>query len=342
MQIVHHIMPMREAIKNFSSQFGFNPKVENAGNLRRAKKYIVCGMGGSHWAADLLKVWRPELDIVIHRNYGLPAMSVEELRERLLVLSSYSGNTEETLDAYRAAKKNGLNMAALSVGGELMKRARKDKTPYIQFPDFGIQPRLALGLSAIGLLKFFGEEKAIREISTLERTFDPEDYEATGKELAMRLRGRVPVIYSSEQNGPIAFVWKIKFNETGKIPAFANVFPELNHNEMTGFSAGGGSAFGGDVKSEVKKLCEKFYFIILRDPKDHPKILKRMEVLERLYKDRDLPVEMIEMKGKGVFEKIFSSLILADWAAYYTAENYGLESEQVPMVEEFKNIIKQQ
>ena len=323
-------MAMREAIINFNKQFGFQPKIENAGNFRRAKKYIVCGMGGSHLAADLLKVWNPELDIVIHRNYGLPALPKGDLEKCLVILSSYSGNTEETLDAYTHAKRAGLNMAALSLGGELMKCAQKDQTSYIQFPDLGLQPRLALGLGMLGLLKFFGEEKALKELNLLEKTFRSEEYESAGQELADRLSGRVPVIYSSEQNGPIAYNWKIKFNETGKIPAFFNVFPELNHNEMTGF----------DVKNSSGELSRGFYFIVLRDPKDYPRILKRMAVLEQLYKDRGLAVGAMELKGANVFEKIFSCLLLADWAAYYTAQNYGLEAEQVPMVEEFKRIIK--
>jgi glucose/mannose-6-phosphate isomerase len=106
---------------------------------------------------------------------------------------------------------------------------------------------------------------------------------------------------------------------------------------MTGFSAGGGSAFGGD--DSTKELSNKFYFIILKDNKDNPKIQKRMEVLEKLYKDRNLPVETIELSGKDTWHKIFSSLLLADWTAYYTAIEYGLEPEQVPMVEEFKKLI---
>lgn len=323
-------MAMREAIKNFSTQFGFNPKIENRDNFRHAKKYVVCGMGGSHLAADLLKIWRPGLDIVIHRNYGLPSLPQGDLKNRLIILSSYSGNTEETLDAYNQAKKDSLQMAAISVGGELMERAQKGKTPYIKLLDLDIQPRLALGLSMLGFLKFFGEEKALKELGALQATFHPESYESEGKKLAKRILGRVPVIYSSEANGPISYNWKIKFNETGKIPAFCNTFPELNHNEMTGF----------DVKESSRDLSRGFYFIILRDIKDHPRVLKRMAVLERLYKDRGLPVEVVEINGASAFERIFSSLILADWTAYYTAENYGLESEQVPMVEEFKRIIK--
>ena len=109
------------------------------------------------------------------------------------------------------------------------------------------------------------------------------------------------------------------------IAIFYNVFPELNHNEINGF--------------DIKELCNKFYFLILRDIKDNPKVLKRMVVTEKLYKDRGLPVETFELQEKDIWHKIFSSLLLADWVSYYTAVQYGLEPEQVPMVEEFKKLI---
>jgi glucose/mannose-6-phosphate isomerase len=161
-------------------------------------------------------------------------------------------------------------------------------------------------------------------------TLDPTSLEESGKKLALKLKNYIPVIYASDRNLSLAYNWKIKLNETGKIPAFYNVFPELNHNEMTGF----------DVVDSTKNLSDKFYFIILKDTDDNPKILKRMDILERLYKDRDLKVEVINLaEKKESWYKIFSTLILADWVAYYSAQEYGLESEQVPMVEEFKKLI---
>jgi glucose/mannose-6-phosphate isomerase len=96
---------------------------------------------------------------------------------------------------------------------------------------------------------------------------------------------------------------------------------------------------GFDMKDSTKELCNKFHFIILKDVEDNPKILKRMEVLEKLYKNRNLQVETIELREKDIWHKVFSSLVLADWVAYYTALGYGLDPEQVPMVEEFKKLI---
>lgn len=321
---------MRETIKNFSKQFEYEPVIVNAAKLRKFKKFIVVGMGGSHLAADLLKTWNPRLEIIVHQDYGLPTVPNDVLKNSLIILSSYSGNTEEVIDAWAKAKEKKLSVAAVAVGGRLLELAKLKKIPYIQIPDTGIQPRSALGFSFQALLKLMGETKASAEAAQLAKVLNPTDYETVGKNLAKRLKGFVPIIYSSARHAAVANNWKIKFNETGKIPAFYNVFSELNHNEMTGF----------DAAATTRNLTERFYFLILRDAADQPRIIKRMEVLQRLFLKRGLPVEVIELIGQNSLQKIFSSLILADWAAFYTAEQYGVESEQVPMVEEFKQLIR--
>lgn len=320
---------MYKTIKETARQFSFEPKIVNEENLHRTSGYILVGMGGSHLAAGLLKMIKPELAIIIHKSYGLPPLSKSELKKRSVILSSYSGNTEEVLDAYDKAGKLGLSRAVVSIGGKLLERAKKDKIAYIQMPDFGIQPRSALPLNLKSLLKLLGEKKALDTISGLYKTFYPDHFEKEGKLLAKMLYGHVPIIYASQKNKPIAYNWKIRFNETGKIPAFYNVLSELNHNEMTGF----------DVKNSTRDLSKKFHFLFLLDSEDHPKIQKRMVITAMLYKNRKLSTHNIKFSGSTLPHKIFNSLALADWAAYYTAEGYGLESEQVPMVEEFKRLV---
>jgi len=285
-------------------------------------------MGGSHLAADLLALWDKSFQITIHSDYGLPALSDKELKESLIILSSYSGNTEETISAYQEAKKKKLSMSIICVGGKLLELAKKDAIPYVLMPTTGIQPRSALGFSIKGLMAIMGMKKGLAEVSKLAKSLHAKKIAKSGADLASRLSGRVPVIYSSFKNKAIAYNWKIKLNETGKIPAFYNVFPELNHNEMNGF----------DVVEKTKALSEHFYFIFLTDKNDHPKVKTRMKITQKLYQDRGLTTEAIEMKGE-VFTKIFNSLLLADWTSVYTAEHYGLEPEQVPMVEEFKRLI---
>lgn len=317
---------MYETIKNFNKQFEYEPIIENQDNLERKNKFITVGMGGSNLASGLLKIWKPEIDILIHKNYGLPS----DTKDRLLILSSYSGNTEEVIDAFKKGIQKNLPMAIITTGGKLLELAQKHFIPYIQIPNTNIQPRNALGFSVKALFKFVEEEDALEEINSLAEKLNPQDYENDGGILAKKLKNKIPIIYSSEQNMPIAYNWKIKFNETGKVPAFYNTFPELNHNEMSGF----------DVNEAKKELLKDFYFLILKDEKDDIRILKRMSILEQIYKKRGLSVEVIKIEGKDKYHKVFASLILADWTAYNLAKEYGTEAEQVPIIEEFKKLLK--
>ena len=163
----------------------------------------------------------------------------------------------------------------------------------------------------------------------LKDVLKPEALKLKGEELANKIFGHIPVVYSSRRNLTLAYNWKIKFNEGGKVPAFYNTFPELNHNEMAGF----------DVVEGTRGLSDKIHFIFIKDSDDHPRIKKRMEILEKLYRDRNLAVDNLELDGVTRLEKIFRSLLIADWTAVHIADMYGLESEQVPMVEEFKKMI---
>ena len=288
-------MVMRDAILDFAKQFEFQPKI--SGRLPERNRFIVVGMGGSALASDILRIWRPELDIKIHRDYGLPPISKNDAKETLVILSSYSGNTEEVIDAFSVAKKQKLSRAVLAVGGKLLELAKKEKVPYVQIPDTGIQPRLALGYSFLGLLALVEDSRGLQEASKLSSVLNPENLQILGKEIAEKLKGFLPVIYSSRRNGAIAYNWKIKFNETAKIPAFSNVLPEVNHNEMTGF----------DAEPSTKHLGNKIKFIFLMDEEDGPRISRRFDVLKKIYEKEGFAVENLELKGQTRLEKIFNS-----------------------------------
>lgn len=323
---------MQTALKNFSKQFSYQPKIENKSKLQKLtaiKKFVVMGMGGSHLAADLLKVYRPALPLIIHSDYGLPAFEITNPKEVLFIASSYSGNTEEVIEGLEMARKKHLPLLVTAVGGKLIELAKKYELPYIKMPNTGIQPRSALGFSLLSMLRAVGDEKGLKEAQRLARSLKSQKSEKLGKALAKKIQNKIPVIYTSQANFPIAYNWKIKLNETGKIPAFCNALPELNHNEMNGF----------DVQEKSKHLSDKFCFLFLTDKTDHKQNQKRMKVTAKLYKDRGFAVEMIELKEKNVWQKIFSSLLLADWTAVSIAAHYELEAEQVPMIEEFKKLV---
>ena len=314
-----------EAIKNFGKQLQYQPELVNEEKLGKYARFIFVGMGGSALGPDLLKVSNPGLDILIHRDYGLPDLPDKTLQNSLIILNSYSGNTEEVLDAFKLALSKNLSIAAVSIGGKLLELARQNSIPYVEMPDWGLEPRLALGLSLKALLKVLGQDKDLDIISKIQLS----DQEKTGKELAKKLRGFVPIVYSSRKNDPVAYSWKVKINETAKKPSFSNVFPELNHNEMAGFHP-----------SEVSKLLsQNFHFIFLKDEADDHRILKRMEVTAKLFQNQKLNVETIELVGDNVFIKIFSSLQLADWVSYYIAKEYGIDPADISTIEEFKKLL---
>ncbi len=320
---------MYESLKNLHKQFEFVPTVENAKSLKKAETYIVAGMGGSNLASGLLKLLHPDLNIYFHRNYGLPHLPKKQLRQSLLIASSHSGNTEETIDALQKALREKIPVAVIASGGKLLDLARKNRKPYIQLPH-GIQPRTAIGYSLLAFMKIIGDNAGLREAANLSHLLKSTEYERAGKTLARKLKGNVPIICSSEKNGILSYNWKIRLNETGKIPAFSSVFPELNHNEMTGF----------DVKERTRELSQKLFFIFLKDAGDNPRILKRMNVTERLYRERGLPVEVMIVNGKTPLHKMLSCILIADWTAFYLAKEYGVDPEPVPLVEEFKKLIK--
>jgi glucose/mannose-6-phosphate isomerase len=321
---------LSQDIKTFNKQFEYEPEIVNAERLPQgAKKFIVCGMGGSHLAADILKAWKPEWDVTIWNDYSLPPLSERDKKECLIIASSYSGNTEETISAFLEAKERRLPLAAIAAGGELIALAKSFGVPYVPLPDMHIQPRMALGFSMKAMLALMGEKTAQKDSGALVQTLHSARYEAAGKKLAKNLKGNMPIIYASRRNTAVAQNWKIVLNETGKTPAFASAFPELNHNEMTGF----------DVKKSTRGISAKMHFVFLRDSDDDPRIMKRMKVLQGLFNARKFKVSVMDITGENRLTKIFSSINTAQWTAFHLAKLYGVEAEQVPMVEEFKKLV---
>jgi glucose/mannose-6-phosphate isomerase len=322
---------MYEIIRNFNKQFEYEPQIEGSLSLEGVKNFIAVGMGGSHLAADILNSYDQSFNILVHKNYGLPNLTEETLKESFIIFNSYSGDTEEVIDSFNLALEKKLKMASITYNGKLLELSKKYNIPFVKLPEPKVQPRLALGFHAKALLKILNREKELKEINGLVNLLKPEEFEGQGRELAQKIKNKIPIIYASEKNQAIAYIWKIKFNETSKIPSFYNVFPELNHNEMTGF----------DFKETTKNLSQNFIFLIFFDEEDHHKIQKRMTILKNLYEERNLKVEILKLEGQNRFHKIFSSLVLADWTSYYLAKEYGFEPEEVPMVEEFKKLMEE-
>jgi len=322
---------MEKEIKDFPRQFNFEPRIKNENKLgQNFKGVVVCGMGGSALAANLLSISPSYSNIKIHRSYGLPEGINTE--ETLFIFSSYSGNTEEVIDGLKTAIRKRLNLAVISTGGELLKIAEKKSLPYVKLLNTKIEPRLAVGFSFLAVLSIVNGRE-VEKLASLAKTLNVSKTRVKGKALAEFLWDKIPVVYSSTINYPLAYNWKIVFNESAKVPAFTNIFPELNHNEMTSY----------DWIETTKSLGEKICFVFLEDRRDLPKIKKRMKVCKKLLENRDFKVfseNLSSEKSDSFWHPIFDSWLVANWTAFYLSEYYGTEPDNVPMIENFKKLIK--
>ncbi|MCD6270779.1 SIS domain-containing protein, partial [bacterium] len=222
---------MKEIILNFPKQFKVGFRAAQNINIKpKLKKVCICGMGGSALPANLLAMvleeYKEKLSLTIQRDYTLPS-SVD--RQTLIVCISYSGNTEETISCTKEALKRKLKIVLISSDGQLEKLAKRYSLPFVRI-EKGYPPRMALGylfgalIGILNTLKFIPASLK-KELIELEGTLKPEQLEKEGKSLATKLKGRVPVIYASNRLKYLARIWKIKFNENTKIPAFWNYFP---------------------------------------------------------------------------------------------------------------------
>ena len=325
---------MEESILDFAKQFGYAPQLH--GELSSGYKQIVlAGMGGSHLSADLLKAVSPGTDIYVHKDYDLPPYDEAFFNESLLVASSYSGNTEETVSFLEAGIEAGYNTMVISTGGKLIELAKEHNLPFIQMPDTGIQPRLAVGFSAIALASLLPEEterqstrkqELLNALASMETTLIPGQDQIQAEKLAAKLTGKTPVMYTSARNLAVAYNWKIKFNETAKIPAFYNIFPELNHNEMQGFG----------LNETTQEFADRFHVFFLTDDNDHGRVQKRMKIAQELYDQKGIATTNLKIEGEGRLHALLKTILIADWAALTIARTNNSEPEQVPMIEEFK------
>lgn len=313
---------MKETLRTYNSQFKFEPKIVNEHQIKKNYKQIVlCGMGGSHLPAGILKIIEPGIDIYVHRSYDLPPFSKSFLESSLLIASSFSGNTEEVISFYKKIKQlYELPVLCISMGGELLELAQKNNDPYILLPETEFVPRTAVGITTRALAYVLKDKHAFYNIGNIE--VDINNIEIQAQEIAKSIGSRIPIFYSSNENLNLAYNWKIKINETAKQVAFYNSIPESNHNELESY---------GYLNNK-----EMFALIMLKDSNDHIRIQKRFEVFEEIINEKGIYNFSIDISNSDVYKKVFNSIVLGDFASTYMAESKNVPSKEVPLIESFK------
>lgn len=292
---------------------------------------IVAGMGGSAIGGRLAAAaagQRLRRPLVVADGYTLPGWAGPDT---LVLCSSYSGTTEETLAAYDDAVERGAPRIVATTGGELAARARRDGVPVIPVPG-GFQPRAAVGYSLVAALEaaalcgaapsLRGEIEAAaalaRELAPAWGPDGPEDGEA--KALARRLHGTVPVIAGAELAAAAAYRWKCQINENAGIPAFAGVLPELDHNEVVGWPAADGWLSA----------------VFLEDPGAHPRNRLRSALTAEQAAAGAQVVERVTARGETATERLVSLVLLGDLVSLYLAVLRGEDPVSIPPIEALK------
>ena len=305
------------------------------------EKVLLCGMGGSAIGGDLLRAYLGQdmkLPFLVNRNYSLPGF----VDARTLVLvASYSGQTEETLSSYAQAQEAGARVICLTAGGTLGQLTQEHGVPCARIPE-GYPPRSALGfcsvpflvcLSRLGLLSDRSGElrRSIGLVRTKIKKYGPLSSisENLAKNLALSLKDRIPIIYGSYSHlDMVAIRWQGQFSENGKHLAYSNALPEMNHNEIEGWT-------------HPPTLLRQLVPIFLRDRDDHPRNQTRIDVTRGLLSEKVDSVLEYWTDGESWIDRLWSLILLGDYASVYLACLNQVDPTPVKIIERLKTRLKE-
>jgi glucose/mannose-6-phosphate isomerase len=330
----------------FSILKDFHLQVEDAVNIGMNADYnrpdtlkirniIINGLGGSAIGGDLVRSYISyEIDkpVYINRTYNLPAFADGNT---LAVISSYSGDTEETTSVYFEAIKKGCRILCITSGGTVAKTAKENGHTLIIVKK-GYQPRCALGYSFFGLLTAFIKMKLIKtrdkDISeTIEKIKNKStEYSEINNsknpaiEFAQKLKGTLPIVYSSSDVLDVVNLrWRGQISENAKILAYGNLYPEMNHNELVGWK----------INEDIMK---KISVIFLKDADDNERVKLRMKITEETYRKYAHQIININSDGGSKLERIFDLIYLGDWISYYLALLNETDPTPVDVIKDLK------
>jgi glucose/mannose-6-phosphate isomerase len=309
-------------------------------NYPKPDSIIVAGMGGSGIGGDLLKDWarnRTTVPIEVNREYQLPAYAG---KRTLVLITSYSGDTEESLGAFLDALKRKCMIYCVSSGGALLENAERLKVPYLRVPG-GMPPRAALpylfvpllkGMEKMGLVSGASEElsEALQLLEKISKDNSPEKpaKENFSKTLALNIGQTAPVVYGFGFYRSVAQRFKQQFNENSKVPAKWEVFSELNHNEIVGWERAG-------------ELGKCFSAIFIRDKEEPTEIHSRIEITKELVGKAGLELFEVPAQGKSPLAKMLSTICIGDFTSIYLALLHSVDPTPVKTINYLKDTLKE-
>jgi glucose/mannose-6-phosphate isomerase len=288
---------------------------------------LVTGLGGSGIGGNIVSQIVEEklkIPMLVNKNYFIPNYVNENT---LVIVSSYSGNTEETLNALKTAFRKEAKIVCVTSGGKIMEFARCNGLDYIEI-DGGMPPRACFGYSFVqqlfilyylGFLKD-GFKKRLKHSIQLLKSEEPAIREEA-RAIAERLNNRIPIIYSDASYEGVAVRFRQQINENSKMLCWHHVIPEMNHNELVGW------------RNDYGKMAVVF----LRNSTDFERNQKRMDFTKNVAKFYSADVIEIWSKGESAIEKVLYLIHLTDWVSYYLADLRNMDAVEVEVISKLKN-----
>ncbi len=306
-------------------------------DIKNIRYVVISGVGGSAIGADLLAAYvQPvcAIPVIVHRDYNLPGFASGP--ETLVICSSHSGNTEETLSGYELALQRGCQLLTISRGGKLGELSAKNKTPFWKFEHEG-QPRAAVGFSFGLLLALFVRlgwiedqaeflSAAVASMKKAQTRLTPDILTAKNpaKRYAGQLMGRLVIVMASGYLAPVARRWKGQINEIAKAAAQFELLPEADHNTLQG------------LMSPENTLNAHSMTLFLRAPSDHPRNRLRSDLTRKVFMLEGLNTDYVDARGDSALAHMWTQVLFGDYMAYYLAIAYGVDPTPIPALESFK------
>ncbi|MCS7180216.1 MAG: bifunctional phosphoglucose/phosphomannose isomerase [bacterium] len=296
-------------------------------------KIVFTGMGGSAISGDIIKVLLEEknkLPVFVIRDYVLPEYVDSN---SLLIVESYSGDTEETIATLNLGLKKNCSILCVSSNGEIEKISNKKSIPFIKIPT-GMPPRCAFGYLFFPIYKFFVEKKLLMPLkkSFFKKIQDwVNDFSSINNnkaiEISKKIYGNFLLIYSENRFYPGILRWKTQIAENSKSFSSINVLPEMNHNEIMSFYY-------------PNWLIKKMFVLFISSGLENERIKKRIEITSNIISKKVKEVIEIKLEGDDLFEKLIYLIVLGDWISYYLAMENKVDPTEIKEIKILKENMK--
>ena len=303
------------------------------------KDLLIVGMGGSGVAGDVLKLVMSETtqtNVEVRKAYGIPKVIADRNPKCLFI--SYSGNTEETVQAVNDAIQYNLDWSVITSGGQLLELALEYKKHYVKVPS-GLQPRAAFGLMTKAVMHFVSSDESGKYLQLCDEAGDYLNKVLTNQseneiltqalEISNEIKKKTSVIYGGT---PLTYLvaqrWKTQINENAKSKAFVGYMPEIHHNEILSWEAN---------REESKN---NFQLLFLRSSNENSQISKRFELTKKIIGDKVNISEIENIASKNIISNLFHLTLIGDLVSVYMAENLDIDPYDITAIEVLKKLLK--